>query len=103
MPAASTTGGTSVASVAITACCAVPPLSLRSTARAYWMKKCSSAARHWNARHCSRPSAARIAMTFIRGISTLELVAVAELLERLGIRERLDILDRQAVHDVAHR
>src|SRR4030095_4185628 len=126
MAAVTSTGGTMVTSVAMTACCAVPPLSLRSTARAYWTKKCSTAARHWKARHFSRLSAARIAMTFnglpsaLRAAgqfalgsgpsrsldypsrSCLQLLPVAKLLERLRIGERFDVLDRQAMHDVAH-
>src|SRR5438552_4904425 len=35
--------------------------------------------------------------------STLQLVAIPEFFERLGIGQRLDILDRLAVHDIAHR
>src|SRR6266536_1945016 len=35
--------------------------------------------------------------------STLQLVAIPEFFERLGIGQRLDILDRLAMYDVAHR
>src|SRR5437899_1019741 len=35
--------------------------------------------------------------------SAAKLGTIAELLERFGIGERLEVLDRQAVHDIAHR
>ena len=54
-------------------------------------------------RHCSSPSAAITASKFIGEKSGSQLRAVAELLERFGIGQRLDVLDRLAVHDVAHR
>src|SRR5438105_10017472 len=38
-----------------------------------------------------------------RGGSALQFVTIPEFFERLGIGQRLDILDRLAVHDIAHR
>src|SRR5438552_4110601 len=38
-----------------------------------------------------------------RGGSALQFVTIPEFFERLGIGQRLDVLDRLAVHDIAHR
>src|SRR5690242_9759688 len=101
---ARTTGGASAITVAMAPCCRVPPFNRRSIARAYRMKACSTLARHRNARHCSSPSAERIAIRFKTAPrSGLQLFAIAELLERLRVCERLDVFHWPPMHDVTHR
>src|SRR4030095_11144133 len=99
--------------------------SCRSSRRAYATNARSAAARHSNARHCSRPSAARIASSVmsddgppqgtrplgeaarsaVRGdpsCSRPQLFAIAVLLERFGIHQRLAVLYFTTMNDVAN-
>src|SRR5450631_2479389 len=64
-PAAIATGGPTASSAVSAPCCSVPALKRRSRKRAYRPKSCCTPPRHRNARHCSRPSAIRIAMRFM--------------------------------------
>src|SRR5258708_38677195 len=101
--AATATGGTSASAAAIAPWSALPPLKRCSSTFAYRTKTRCTLARQPNARHCSSPSAAMTARKFIGEESVSQLRAVAELLERFGIGQCLDVLHRIAVHDVAHR
>src|SRR5450755_937414 len=83
-PAAIATSGPIASSAVSAPCCSVPALKRRSRKRAYRPNSCCTPLRQWNARHCSSPSAIRIAMRFMACGSFQEFFA--DRLEQRGVR-----------------